>query len=549
MERSRRRRHPGTLLRVTLCGALCLGILAAGPATVTLAEPPEPVDNGRSENGDTAADDTADGNDEGSTAAISDGLPAAVGELLDLRLDAQEAINEAEIARVVAERARVSARTARFTATVARLRARHARDILERWAAGLYRNEIGVNAYVDVLETGIMSPERTPDVAHWLGLVGKQRESAIDEAARLVESAEKFERLAYQSFEKAQQAEEYANIRRAKADVILESTETALRAAVGDDFKHQLTIGPDGCPTSAPGGSIRSGLPAEIARLCARSVALAPTPEAALAIKYAFRTLGAEYACDGIGRNLPMRYDCSSLVARAYAEGAGLLTATETWIPTTRNLLPWDGVSQAAWARTIEPDEALPGDLVLYDTEHLASRHVVMLLADGHMLHVAACGDISHVTGFWGYQDGTGYRYLGVRRVDPILARDPANVLDGTDPWITDGVHSVPDTPPNPADLDELDEERGPDADGEPASEGFAEVPDAGYTEGRAAVNGAATGDSSGVGDPIVDRPDPETRPWAIDRVERLERPHTVTRRDHEQERMTRRYNESHGVR
>lgn len=520
---------------------------------MTLAEPREPVDDGRSENGDTGADDTADGNDEGIAAAISDGLPTVVGELLDLRLDAQEAITEAEIARVVAERARVSARATRFTATVARLRARHARDTLERWAAGLYRNEIGVNAYVDVLETGIMSPERTSDVAHWLRLVGKQQENEIDEAARLVERAEKFERLAHQSLEKAQQAEEYANIRRAEADVILESTETALRIAVGDDFKHQLTIGPDGCPTSAPDGSIRSGVPAEIARLCARSVALAPTPEAALAIKYAFRTLGAEYACDGIGRNLPMRYDCSSLVTRAYAEGAGLLTATETWIPTTRNLLPWDGVPQAAWARTIEPDEALPGDLVLYDTEHLASRHVVMLLADGHMLHVAECGDISHVTGFWGHQDGTGYRYLGVRRVDPMLARDPPNVLDGTDPWITDGVHSAPDTPPDPADLDELEEERGL-GDGGPASpEGFDEVPGAGYTEGRntanGTVNGAVTDGSSGVEGSIVDRRGPETGPWGVDRVERMERLDTVTRRDHEQERMTRRYTEIHGVR
>jgi cell wall-associated NlpC family hydrolase len=428
--------------RFLLWFAVCL-LVTSLPAGLVLAEPREPV-------GDTATvttttdgpasteDDAPDAPQE--TAAVIEGLPNVVGELLDLRLAAQEAVTEAEIARTVAERARVSARAAHFTATVARLRARHARAVLERWAAGLFRNEVGVHAYVDIMETGIMYPERTLDVAHWLGLVGKQRENGIAEAARLVDRAGALEQIAFDGLAKAEQAEEHASIRRGQADIILASTETALRAAVGDDFKHQLTIGPDGCPTTAPTNSIRAGLPEDVARLCARSVALASTPEAALAIKYAFRALGATYACEGSGRNLPMRYDCSSLVARAYAEGAGLLTATATWIPTTRNLLPWDGATQAAWARDIEPDEALPGDLVLYDTERISSRHVVMLLADGYMLHIAECGDISHVTGFWGYADGNGFQYLGTRRVDPMIARDPASVLDGTDPWLTDGV-------------------------------------------------------------------------------------------------------------
>lgn len=502
-----------------LCRVASCSLIAAVLTTANAhAEPREPVGDATPVTVETEE-----------TSSVAEGLPTVVGELLELRIDAQEAITEAEIARAAAERARVSARATRFTATVARLRARHARDILERWAAGLYRNEIGVHTYVDVLETGIMQPERTLDVAHWLGLVGQRRENEIDEAARLVEQAERLERLAFASLSKAEQAEEYANIRRAEADIILESTETALRAAVGDDFKHQLTIGPDGCPTSAPEGSIRYGAPEEVARLCARSVALAATPEAALAIKYAFRALGAQYACDGIGRDLPMRYDCSSLVARAYAEGAGLLTATETWIPTTRNLLPWDGMTQAAWARTIDPEEALPGDLVLYDTEHLASRHVVMLLADGHMLHVAECGDISHVTGFWGYGDGTGYRYLGTRRVDPMLARDPANVLDGTDPWLTDGVHTEPETPSNP-------------------DTAVAEEPDEAATggdEGEPPVDPGITDETSE--EPETDTPPvrtgPENIPWGTDRIEG-ERP-----RDHEEERVIRRYYDQYGVR
>lgn len=511
---------------ILLWFATCL-IATSLSASRVLAEPREPVGETATvttttDGPDLEQDDTKDASQE--TTTVTDGLPNVVGELLNLRLTAQEAVTEAEIARAVAERARVSARAAHFTATVARLRARHARAVLERWAAGLFRNEIGVHAYVDIMETGIINPERTLDVAYWLALVGKQREDGIAEAARLVDRAGALERIAFDSLAKAEQAAEYASVQRAQADIILESTELVLRASVGNDFKHQLTIGPDGCPTSAPVNSIRGGLPEDVAHLCARSVALASTPEAALAIKYAFRALGATYACEGIGRNLPMRYDCSSLVARAYAEGAGLLTATETWIPTTRNLLPWDGAPQAGWARNIEPSEALPGDLVLYDTERIASRHVVMLLADGYMLHIAECGDISHVTGFWGYADGNGFRYLGTRRVDPMLARDPAGVLDGTNSWLTDGVLTEP----------------GLTLDGDVARLPATGEPDMTSTDedsGDAATNTDVADIPGGSGATVSQG----TRTGSTERQE--------DRRDHEKERMLGRYNDRNGVR
>lgn len=496
---------------------MALLLVLALPAAAAHAEPREPGEPGGHDGTVTTSEPVTASETAVAETAVSviDGLPTVVGELLELRLDAQGAITEAEIARVAAERARARARSTGFTATVARLRARHARDILERWAVGLYRNEIGLHEYVDVIETGFLMPERTLDVSHWLGVVGESRERSIVEANRLVQHAESLERLAAESLKRAEEAERFADVRRAEADVILESTETALRSAVGDDFRHQLTVGPDGCPTGAPTNTIRSGEADDIARLCARSVALAPTPEAALAIKYAFRTLGADYACDGIGRNLPMRYDCSSLVTRAYSEGAGLLTTTDTWIPTTRNLLPWDGAAQAPWARTIEPEEALPGDLVLYDTQHLASRHVVMLLADGYMLHVAECGDVSHVTGFWGYTEGDGYRYLGARRVDPAIARDPASILDGSDPWLTDGVHAIEDALP----VDPV-----------------GAVPDGDMTGDVVALPG---GTERGVDDRPV-RTGPETYAWGTGQV---------TARDHELERMTRRYIDLSGVR
>lgn len=485
-----RRRRPGPLAWIVVAGILLPGVPAAaepGDTNPPAQEQPSDTENPRNaqpddlpedrvgrtveRDGETADEKPAGGNTDRGTGRTTDeqptnetvtGLPPIVGELLELRLQAQLAITESELATARAEQARRRAEGHRFAATIARLRARYHQDILDRFAADLYRNEIGVALLVDVAEAGILAPERVGDAAQWTALIGRDRERIVAEAAHARDEAERLERAAETAQATAEAEEQEAGERRKKADATLASTETALRALVGPDFKHQLTVGPDGCPTSAPEGTLRgTAATLDVAVLCARSVALAPTPEAALAVKYAFRALGAAYACDGIGRDLPMRYDCSSLVARAYAEGAGLLTATETWIPTTRNLLPWDGASQAPWARTIEAEDVLPGDLVLYDTAHLASRHVVMVLADGYMLHVAECGDVANVVDAWGQKDGDGYLYLGTRRVDPNLARvhfDPGPAGDA--PWLNDAVGTT---------IDALD----PDAlgDGETAPE------------------------------------------------------------------------------
>lgn len=465
-----RRRRPGPLTWLVVAGILLPGAPAAADPDGT--NPPAQEQPGDTENPRNAQPDdlpeelpsdppedrvgraverdgetTGERHAEEPTNETVTGLPPVVGELLELRLQAQLAITESELATARAEQARRRAEGHRFAATIARLRARHHQDILDRFAADLYRNEIGVALLVDVVEAGILAPERVGDAAQWTALIGRDRERIVAEAARARDEAERLERAAAEAQAAAEAEEQEAGERRKKADATLASTETALRALVGPDFKHQLTVGPDGCPTSAPEGTLRgTAATIDVSVLCARSVALAPTPEAALAVKYAFRALGAAYACDGIGRDLPMRYDCSSLVARAYAEGAGLLTATETWIPTTRNLLPWDGASQAPWARTIEAADVLPGDLVLYDTAHLASRHVVMVLADGYMLHVAECGDVANVTDAWGQKDGDGYLYLGTRRIDPNLARTPFDPGPAGDaPWLNDSVGTAID--------------------------------------------------------------------------------------------------------
>lgn len=187
----------------------------------------------------------------------------------------------------------------------------------------------------------------------------------------------------------------------------------------------QTSVDAQGCPTSAPAGTLREGAQdIGIAQLCADSVAQAATPEAAEAVKWTLRQLGAPYACGGAGRNDEFRFDCSSLVTRAYYEAAGLNTAGESWAPSTRDLMPWDGVKLAPWAQEVSPQEARPGDLILYrscTTPPCSFQHVVMLLADGYMVHTNRCGDVAHVTKFTGFDPGSGFAVA--RRVDPQKAR------------------------------------------------------------------------------------------------------------------------------
>ncbi len=196
-------------------------------------------------------------------------------------------------------------------------------------------------------------------------------------------------------------------------------------AAIGS-LPPQTAIGTDGCPLDNVPGTLRDG--ADVigaAELCRSAVAQAATPQAALAIQWAFTHLGSTYACGGAGRMLPWRMDCSSFVSRAYAEGAGLGTAGSTWAPSTRNMVPWDGVPLDPHYAYVAPQALRAGDLVLYDTcpgGGCPYRHVVMYLGspDGGqsfwMAHTNACGDVAKVERFWGFPT-TGRPFLVARRV------------------------------------------------------------------------------------------------------------------------------------
>ena len=185
-------------------------------------------------------------------------------------------------------------------------------------------------------------------------------------------------------------------------------------------------VGPDGCATSVPAGTVPDGV--DIQYLCRTAANEAATPQAQLAVQWALIHLGAPYACEGVGRLNDWVFDCSSYVSRAYAEGAGLDTAGADWAPTTRNMLPWGGASLDAHYEVIDPQDLAPGDLVLYDTctaeekdeGECDYRHVVMYLGEQApgmgplMAHTNACGEVSRVVPFTGTDVSN---FLGARRV------------------------------------------------------------------------------------------------------------------------------------
>lgn len=224
----------------------------------------------------------------------------------------------------------------------------------------------------------------------------------------------------------------------------------------------QTVVGNNGCPKEVLEGTVPEGI--KIKQLCAIAVRTAASPQAAFAIKWALVRVGAPYACEGIGRLEAWRFDCSSFVSRAYAEGAGLRTAGDGWAPSTRNMVPWDGASLDPHYAVIDPQDIRPGDLALYDTcpagEVCPYRHVVMYLGPMEkggqpmMVHTNSCGSVAHVAPFTGIDAAN---LLGVRRVIPasgekIFAKAGAFDVPGPKdkPGKGDKKPSKPDKPKKP---------------------------------------------------------------------------------------------------
>ena len=223
-------------------------------------------------------------------------------------------------------------------------------------------------------------------------VIGDGTVSSLGESQYLAATLSDTAQLAFDAQRAADAARERAEARRA--------TEAARLASAARLAGSQTEIGPDGCPVTVPTRTLRGGADTVGAyELCVRSVAQAPTAQAAVAIKFAFTNLGVPYSQPQ--RMQPGYYDCSSFVSAAYA-AAGVPTLEGGWAPTTRQLAPYPGYRSYPWLTSVPYEQRLPGDLTLTGpTRADGGGHVMMQLADGFMVHTATRGDVSHITAEW----------------------------------------------------------------------------------------------------------------------------------------------------
>ena len=234
----------------------------------------------------------------------------------------------------------------------------------------------------------------------------------------------------------------------AQLDLVVSLAESQMQQLHANELQYELVNtelalaflpGPDphssvGCPTDAPDRTLRDGSAViGLAKLCADSAAAAPTPQAALAIKWALASLGLPYSQEL--RNFAGWADCSSFVTRAYTAAGVPLALPGVNAPTT------DTIRTSAWA-VIEPSTALlPGDLVEPEP-----GHVVLMLAHGFMVHTSSTGDVAHVS----VADAQPWLSL---RIDPTAVGKPGHLdpqLTGAVPdlsWMETGVVAAPIVP------------------------------------------------------------------------------------------------------
>ncbi len=126
---------------------------------------------------------------------------------------------------------------------------------------------------------------------------------------------------------------------------------------------------PAGCPTRAPAGTMRAG--GEVHSMCLQASAAAPSREAAGAIRYAFRYLGASYSQGNRDSVNPPVFDCSSMVGRAYRSAGAMIKnyrTGETW--KFYPLFGWTGAyTPDYYANTnlvrVSGAHLLPGDIII----------------------------------------------------------------------------------------------------------------------------------------------------------------------------------------
>lgn len=399
----------------------CITALVLAFAPSAVADPHVPTPSPSATTNSTAPASTL----MGSAADTSSTPPSSFIGLLDqvsqLRKDIATAEAAARTAQAEADRAALALTDAKVAGTLAQMRAEQAQLRLDSIASAMYRGDgytpltmantaLNANNADEFMSAAALADQVSAREADSTRLLLEQVR-AVQQAQVIAQAADV---RAKEASQQAQQQLDKMNASLAEAQKLLES----VSGPTAQDTGPQTLVGPEGCPITAPLGTLRDGSQQlGVYQICADSVAQAATPAAALAIKWTLSQLGAPYACDGVGRMEPFRFDCSSLVSRAYFNGAGIPVAGLDWAPSTRNMVPWDGVSLDPWYSYVPAGQGRPGDLVLYHSCHAVNcqyQHVVMQLADGFKVHTSSCGDVAHVSAFSGPSDPD---YIVTRRV------------------------------------------------------------------------------------------------------------------------------------
>lgn len=190
-----------------------------------------------------------------------------------------------------------------------------------------------------------------------------------------------------------------------------------------------------GCPTLSNSLTLDPSVTTDINTICQQAMLQSPNEYARGAVRWATSRVGSPYACQGVGRENNYQFDCSSFVVRAYADGAGIDARYNGWSPSTHTMLS----TTHPIFKVAEPKDLAVGDLVLYDTcpegEVCSYNHVVMYLGEIQgqqlMVHTNRCGGVSHITEFWGLEDGENGRFLGVRKMNSEGTPVPVDELVG----------------------------------------------------------------------------------------------------------------------
>jgi len=308
---------------------------------------------------------------------------------------------------------------AMFKATIAQAKADHAGKISRQWNLDLLISQESLDrGLADMLAFSPRDPSISQDLSLWVEQIGEYRETQHIALTKEVAGYLLNIKEAQNRYTLTKGLLEQVSVDLENSLQIVENAQESLDTILGQKMSYQTVVAPDGCPVEVPYDTLRE-YEGTVWGLCTRSVAQAPTPQAALAIKYAFRALGSNYACDDISRYAAFSYDCSSLVTRSYGTGAGMPILDSIGPVSTRQMVPWGGGELVSWLAPVAEDLALPGDIVLYDTFKVDTRHVVIMLADGMMIHTDNCGDVAHIRKFWGFENSYYYNYLGSRRIVP----------------------------------------------------------------------------------------------------------------------------------